>query len=673
MFLRGFVLLILLFTWGSSIASLALQSNYNNSNTDTLRSDTLKAVEIIKQRDQIPLSTTVSAQQLSSKDLENSNSLNVADAIKGFSGVQIRDYGGIGGMKTIDVRSLGSKHTAVFYDGIAVNDAQSGEIDLSKFSLDNLQSISLYNNNHYDIAQPAKAFASASVLYLQSKVPIFEGGKKRNLRAGLQGGSFGLINPSLSIQRKITENTSLSVSTEWLKANGEYDFHYKNQALLDTVIRRRNTDIETFRAEAFAQGLLRDSSQWRINGYMYFSDRGLPGPAVNNKYYVLDRQWDKDLFLQSLWSKRFSNFYSLKINGKYTYSWLRYLDPNYSNTTGKLENKYKQEEVYFSAINVFQLNPALKAAVSADYLNNTLDATLPQFAYPTRNTGLVNVSVDYETDSWRIQGNLLSTFLDEMVKAGNNAKSKTAYSPSLSFSWKPFNLSDFYIRSSFKSIFRMPSFNDSYYTLIGSTSLEPEYAKEYNLGFTLKKDFNGSLKSLVFKTDAYHNRIKDRISAIPKHFRWTMFNIGEVEISGLDIGMQGHIALSALLNADFSINTTMQQALDKTRDGNYYGEDVPYAPRNSSAASVSVYYQSWVFGSSLLYSGGKYSSRLSIPSNYIEDWFLQDLSLSYHFNLASSKLKVTGEVNNLYNTDYVILNNYPMPGRNFRIGLQLTL
>src|SRR5690606_13543354 len=201
--------------------------------TVLVHSDTLKKVTIIKKRDYIPLSTTVSSQQLSSRAIENSNSLNVADAIRGFSGVQIRDYGGIGGMKTIDVRSLGSKHTTVFHDGTAINDAQSGEIDLSKFSLDNLQSISLYNNNHQDIAQPAKAFASASVLYLRSRLPVFEEGKKTNLRGSLKGGSFGLVNPSLLIQQKIAKNTSVSLSTEWMKANGEYDFHYKNQALLD--------------------------------------------------------------------------------------------------------------------------------------------------------------------------------------------------------------------------------------------------------------------------------------------------------------------------------------------------------------------------------------------------------------------------------------------------------
>lgn len=665
MFLRGFSILVLLGIGANGFAQ--------EDTTVVLRSDTLHSVEITKRRDDVPLSSTQSVQQLTSKQLENSNSLNVADALKGFSGVQIRDYGGIGGMKTIDVRSLGSKHTAVFYDGLAVNDAQSGEIDLSKFSIDNLQSISLYQNNHQDIAQPAKAFASASALYLQSKLPDYKDGKNTHIRAKLSGGSFGLINPSLAVQQKIASHTSLSVNTEWMKANGEYDFHYKNTALLDTIIRRKNTDIETVKVEGVLQGMLVDSSQWRMNAYAYFSERGLPGPAVNNKYYVRDRQWDKNLFLQGHWDKKVSNLYQLKLNAKYTYNWLRYLDPENTNSAGKLDNRYKQDEVYFSAVNAFQLSQPLKVALSADYLYNTLDATLPQFAFPKSHTGLFNLALDYQTYAWRVQGNVLSTFTNEKVEVGNSAGSKSAFSPSLSFSWKPFETPVLYIRSSYKSIFRMPSFNDSYYTLIGSTSLNPEYAKEYNVGITLQKEEVGMFSRLTFKADGYHNRIKDRITAIPKSFRWTMLNIGEVEITGLEVGLQGNLDFSSDLNVEFSIQSTVQQALDKTKGGNYDGEDIPYAPRNSHAGSATVHYGSWIFGTSLLYSGGKYSSRLSIPANYIEDWFLQDFSISYLFKIASSQLKMTGEINNLYHEDYVILNSYPMPGRNFRIGIHLTL
>lgn len=670
MFLRGFVVLFLLVVWEDSVANDELKFVTDIHTADTLRNDTLIAVKVTKQRDHVPFSSTVSAQQLTSAAIENSNSLNVADAIKGFSGVQIRDYGGIGGMKTIDVRSLGGKHTTVFYDGMPLNDAQSGEIDLSKFSLENLQSISLYNNNHYDITQPAKAFASASVLFLQSKAPIFEEGKKSNLRASIQGGSFGLINPSLSIQHKVSTNTSLNLSSEWMKANGEYEFHYKNQALLDTIIRRRNTDIETFRVEAIAQGALADSSVWRINAYMYFSERGLPGPAVNNKYYTYDRQWDKNSFLQGHWKKKVSDFYSLKVNGKYTYNWLRYIDPYY-NERFELNNFYEQQEAYLSMVNLFRFSERFKAALSTDYFYNTLDANLVQFVYPKRNTGLLNIAAEYHSERFTIQGNVLGSLVSDQVKKGNSTSSKTAFSPSISFSYQVLDEPLFYVRGSYKSVFRMPTFNDSYYTLIGSTSLKPEYVKEYNVGLTLQQQFDASFKSIVFKVDAYRNDVKDKITAIPKTFRWTMLNLGQVEIMGLDLGVQGELSFSEQVNADFSISSTFQKALDKTPGSNQYDQDIPYSPRSSTSFNSNLNYRSWILSSTSQYSGGRYNSFQNIPANYMNDWLLQDVSLSYLFHLKSYELKLKGEVSNLANVDYVILENYPMPGRNYRLAIHL--
>ena len=87
----------------------------------------------------------VPAQTLSGERLKSLNSFAVADAIRYFSGVQIKDYGGVGGMKTVDIRSMGTNHMGVFYDGIQLGNAQNGQIDLGKFSLYNLEEISLYN------------------------------------------------------------------------------------------------------------------------------------------------------------------------------------------------------------------------------------------------------------------------------------------------------------------------------------------------------------------------------------------------------------------------------------------------------------------------------------------------------------------------------------------------
>src|SRR4051812_41126806 len=91
--------------------------------------DTLKPVKFYSKKPLDISSTTVNVQQLNKNELSQLNSLSVADAVKYFSGVVIKDYGGIGGLKTVSVRSLGANHTGVMYDGIMVSDVQGGQID----------------------------------------------------------------------------------------------------------------------------------------------------------------------------------------------------------------------------------------------------------------------------------------------------------------------------------------------------------------------------------------------------------------------------------------------------------------------------------------------------------------------------------------------------------------
>ena len=87
----------------------------------------------------------IKPQSLSGAELERLNTLSVADALRYFSGVQIKDYGGIGGIKTVNIRSMGTNHVGVFYNGMQLGNAQNGQVDLGRYSLDNVEAISLYN------------------------------------------------------------------------------------------------------------------------------------------------------------------------------------------------------------------------------------------------------------------------------------------------------------------------------------------------------------------------------------------------------------------------------------------------------------------------------------------------------------------------------------------------
>ncbi|MDE6239950.1 MAG: Plug domain-containing protein, partial [Muribaculaceae bacterium] len=109
----------------------------------------------------------VTVQELAGPELQALSTTSIADALKYFAGVQIKDYGGLGGLKTINVRSLGAQHVGVYIDGIRITNAQNGTVDLGKYSLSTLESVSLYNANKLDACQSASEYASGATVYMR--------------------------------------------------------------------------------------------------------------------------------------------------------------------------------------------------------------------------------------------------------------------------------------------------------------------------------------------------------------------------------------------------------------------------------------------------------------------------------------------------------------------------
>ena len=117
------------------------------------------------------LFSSTGQQSLSMKDMETRGIRNLADALQRFAGTQVKDYGGIGGMKTISVRNMGAAHTAVSYDGLPVSNCQAGQVDIGRFAIEALEDITLYNGQADNLLQPARLTASGAVLSLQAPAP----------------------------------------------------------------------------------------------------------------------------------------------------------------------------------------------------------------------------------------------------------------------------------------------------------------------------------------------------------------------------------------------------------------------------------------------------------------------------------------------------------------------
>ena len=619
----------------------------------------------------------IPVQQLSGERLQRLGAHSVADAVRYFSGVQIKDYGGVGGLKTVNVRSMGTNHVGVFYDGIELGNAQNGTVDLGRFSLDNMEAVTLYNGQKGSVFQPAKDYASAASIYLRARTPRFAPGEKHKAKATFKTGSFGVVNPAVLWDRKLGENLSSSVSAEYLYTTGRYKFTYRVADGYDTTAVRRNGDVQALRLEG---GLFGQSKggHWRAKAYLYRSERGYPGAVVKNKFSHEDRQWDTNVFAQASFRKEYAGGYSLLLNAKYAYDYLHYLaDPGRDEALMYVNNHYYQHEAYVSVANRYSILPAWEVGLSADYQFNLLDADLTDFVFPRRHTQLLAVATAFRLSRLEMQASLLGTFVQDHVRDGGGAaEHQMEWTPTALVSFRPFPDVGFSLRAFCKRIFRMPTLNDLYYTFIGNIDLEPEYTNQYNLGLTYAKEWSGRwLRRLEFQADAYYNEVENKIVAMPtsNFFRWTMVNLGKVEIRGLDLAVQTDWQWGKDLLLSGRLNYTYQKAQDFTDPADaYYGGQIPYIPWHSGSAALNLDWRSWEMNYSFIYTGERYSSRANIPANYLLPWYTSDLSLARTLGLGGGDLKLTLEVNNLFNQQYEVVICYPMPGINFKVIAQYT-
>lgn len=666
-------LILSLFTTLPAISQSKVR--HQTSLSDTLLK--LKEVTIYSNRMQKKMSPV---QILSGKELEKLNVYSVADALRYFSGVQIKDYGGIGGLKTVNIRSMGSHHVGVFYDGIELGNAQNGVVDLGRFSLDNMEVISLYNGQKSAIFQPAKDYSSASAIYMQTRKPLFKGEKKNNLNIGVKGGSFSTINPSLLWEHRFNERISSSISTEYMYTSGRYKFTYAKKDGYDTTAVRQNGDVRMLRLENAFFGKI-PKGKWKAKAYLYNSERGYPGAAVREepgKFRHQDRQWDTNLFVQGSFQNYFKPWYSLLANGKYAYDYLHYLsDPRLDVTTMYVDNHYRQQEIYASAAHLFTIYPWWSMSLSNDFQWNTLRADLIDFVYPTRNTILTSAATSFDFNRLMLQASLLYTHVDDNTRTkGANAGTKNKYTPSVIATWQPLTKLPLNVRAFYKKVFRMPTLNDLYYTFIGNKDLKPEYTTQYDVGITFSHTWNNHwLKSLDLQIDGYYNEVDDKIIAMPtsNQFRWTMINLGHVEIRGLDAAIRGEwgfgkVELSTLFNY------TYQKAQDFTDPtSEWYGGQIPYIPWHGGSIILNGSYQTWSCNYSFIYTGERYEAVANIPENYAQPWYTHDFSLSKTFQWGKTGIRVTTEINNIFNQQYEVVQCYPMPGTSFKIKLNVML
>ena len=621
----------------------------------------------------------IPSQTLTGQQLEKLSAHSVADALRYFSGLQLKDYGGVGGIKTVNIRSMGTNHLGISYDGVELGNAQNGQIDLGQLSLDNVEEITLFNGQKSALLQTAGDYGHAGSVYIRTRAPRFAEGERYHFRLKTKYASSDMLRLSALWEQRLGRRLSSSLSAEALTASGRYPFRYRRKrqdgtTAYDTTAVRQNGDIWALRAEGNLHGML-DGGFWKWKAYTYHSERGIPGAIVNNVWRRGERQWDHNFFTQARWQQSFGQRFTTQAVAKYAYYQTRYV--NRDTTQLQVDNTYRQQELFFSTSNVYQLLTPWSASLSYDLKWNKLKSNMRQFVEPDRLSHYLAIATALDIGWMKAQASLLGTYVKDHTRYGKPSDAFTAWTPAVFLHVSPLPVRDLSLRAYAKKSFRMPTFNDLYYTEMGNALLKPESALQYNVGLSYSHQWSrGLIRYFHLQADAYYNSVHNKIVAYPKgqQFRWTMLNLGRVHIKGIDVETELTLVPVDGLLVTGRLQYTWQQARDVTDpEDSYYRHQIPYIPWHSGSAILNVQYRGWDLNYSFVYAGERYNQQENIKYNYMQPWYTSDLSLSYRWRLRRWEMRVTAEVNNVFSQDYDVILNYPMPKRNYGLTFDVKL
>ncbi|MGM9803817.1 MAG: TonB-dependent receptor plug domain-containing protein [Muribaculaceae bacterium] len=582
-------------------------------------------------------------QTISQEQIENLASNSVADALKYMSGVQIKDYGGLGGQKTVNVRSLGSQHVGVYLDGVRITNAQNGTVDLGKYSLSTLESVSLYNANKTEQLMMASEYSSASTVYLRTKRP-----QSTSLVSSYSIGSFNTHKVNTTFSYK---NYGF-IDAHFTHSDGNYPFHYKTE-YEDTTGTRRNGDIDLLSIESC---LFYKNFEWHT--YYYSSQRGLPGGVVrrlSDKYTDVGREWDHNFFSQLSYRKAFKSF-AIRAIAKYANDKLHYRSDYPENMSVHSNNQYHQQDIY-GALALSYNFKSLGLSASSDLRWSDLTTDVKNYHYVWRLDNKTSLSAMFKFKGLTLNASGLYTKVTDHTYYGAKPLERFTYNALASYQLCP-NLS---FRAFYKSVFRAPTLNDLYYTLVGNRNLKPEYTKQFDVGLCYNTNW------LNLQIDGYYNRVTDRIVCLPLKgsFQWTMLNYGYTRCMGIDLSANLHYRIHSLfLSGAFQDDRNLTNP-----DGNDYRDFIAYSPRWTCSAIYSCTWKNLSGSVSYMFVDKRYWTSENDIEDPLDSYMCVDSKVAYRFWKLTAEL----ECQNIFNKPYEMIQRWPMPGRRYMVTFKFHL
>lgn len=442
-------------------------------------------------------------------------------------------------------------------------------------------------------------------------------------------GSFGQYAPRLYVGYKLSDCLSARADLSALWSEGDYPYIDPLSHIESTRI---NNGISKYTGSVDLFG-----QEWHAKAYFNHSDRDCPGSL---SYPAADTQRDWNAFVQGSWAHTYSRVYSSTLSAKASLDRLYYDGGSYT-------NDYRQYEMSIVSHHRFAVSEYLVLSADMDVAYDRLGSDL----YSASRVGL-DAQAMASLRLGRFAADLVLGYIgafDSSVEGGEGrGSSNNALTPSLGLKYE--FLPGLSAIASARRAYRIPTFNDLYYTGMGNPDLKPEDAWVTSIGV----DWTRSMGAwrLGASADGYYNKLTNKIVSAPTEdpYLWSMFNLGQAETAGIDVSLsalwaQGPWSVGALAKASF-------QMLD----------DIPYAPKQSGVLTLDLGWKDLKLSAIYSFRGERLDSYQAAMAPYSTI----DLTARYHLHFGLD-LFLSGR--NLSDSRYEIVTGYPMPARSVLAGV----
>ncbi len=577
----------------------------------------------------------------------------LAELLRKSGLVRINGYGP-GGLTTASIRGTGSNHTAVLWNGINLVSPLTGQADLSLVPATFVDDASIKSGG------AASLYGSGSIggtINLNNKA-VFDDGLK--IRTFTNIGSFGTFFQDAGITWSAKK---FATSTKAFFTQSANDFSFLNKNVYPFRTDRRQHAgfdqrgvLQQFYWQVTPRDLITAKLWYQDNFYNTPNPTSTPRPS---------QATERDTYTRALagWSHSIGKI-DFNYQGAFIHHNLDYRDPAINLISPSIFN---------TSINNLECNVVLPNDVS---LTTGINYTWEQGKVADfGNTVPVRNRIAWFTAfKWKPVSRLAlaASFREEL--ANGDAK---PFAPSVTAKVTVSRHIETY--ATFARNYRIPTFNELYWKgagALGDPTLKSEISTGGEVGVSGFWSIDEQSSSqLSFKAAVFSNHVDNWIQWNQVSGTvWSPQNLLKVWSRGAEAQVNAqrkfdHVIVDLFLQYNFS-KVTNEQLYENAND-NQLNKQLTLTPLHQGTAMLRATWKTFHLNIAHVYTGKQYTDGDNSQYFALPAYNVTSVWLSKPFDIQRVKLTCSGEVNNMFDTNYQARQGYPMPGRNFKIGVTI--